>query len=263
MEFETLKYEIDDGVAIITLTRPSKLNAWNYQMHTEVQRAVEAANLDDDVDAIILTATGKGFCAGADMSSVFGLSEAEKEAARAEAKTHEWIDLIRRSKPVIAAVNGAAIGIGVTLILPMDQIIASTEAKFGLSFVKMGLVPELAGSGLLQRRIGFGAASRVLLTGELLGAQQALELKLVDQVFPESTLLEEGKALARRMGRNPRFALLAIKKLLTENADENDLGKVQGREIVALTTCYASPEHKEAVAAFKEKRAPDFRSARQ
>jgi enoyl-CoA hydratase/carnithine racemase len=171
--------------------------------------------------------------------------------------------LIRHSKPVIAAVNGAAIGIGVTLILPMDQIIAAADAKFGLSFVRMGLVPELGGSGLVQRRIGFGAASRLLLTGEHLSALEALEINLVDQVVPAEALLDESKQLARRMSLNPRSAILAIKALLTENANETDLDKVQRREAAALTECYSSPEHKEAVAAFKEKRVPNFKLARQ
>lgn len=262
MEKLPLTTSVDEGVLLITFNRPEKLNAWTYQVHAELRRAIETANADTDIDAIVVTGNGKGFCAGADMSAVFGLSEEQKQLARAEAKTHEWVTLVRNSKPMIAAVNGTAVGIGVTLILSMDQIIAVPEAKFGLSFVKMGLVPELAGSSLLQRRVGFGAASRVLLTGDALTAAHALEIGLIDQVVPLEVLLTEAKTLARRMGRNPHAALRATKQLLTANACENDLDKVQQRELETLTSCYASAEHREAVAAFMAKRPPDFKSAR-
>ena len=169
---------------------------------------------------------------------------------------------MRSCKPIIAAVNGVAVGIGVSLILPMDQILAAPEAKFGLRFVKLGLVPELAASHFVQSRIGFGAASRVLLTGDTLSAQEALNIHLIDQVVPSEALLDEAKALARRIGANPHAALRATKQLLTANASDTDLDRVQKREIDTLTSCYASAEHKEAVAAFMGKRAPNFKAAR-
>jgi 2-(1,2-epoxy-1,2-dihydrophenyl)acetyl-CoA isomerase len=254
--------DVDGGVLVITFNRPETLNAWNYGIHTELRRAIEAANANPDIDAIVVTGSGKGFCAGADMSAVFGLSEAQKQAARAEARTHEWVRLARSSKPLIAAVNGAAFGVGITLILPMDQILASSEAKFGLSFVRMGIVPEFAGSHWLQRRLNFGTANRLLLTGESFLAEEALAMGLIDHVTPADSLLDEARALARRMGQNPHAALRETKQLLTQNACEGDVDLVQQRELDALARCYASPEHHEAVAAFKAKRAPDFRSVR-
>jgi len=262
MSCEHISLHADDGVLVITFTRPEKLNAWSYGLHAELRRAIEAANDDAELEAIVVTATGKGFCAGADMSAVFGLGEEEKQRARAQAQTHEWVSLLRRSKPIVAAINGSAVGIGVSLILPMDQILAAPEAKLSLRFVKMGLVPELAASHFLQRRVGFGAASRLLLTGDALTAKEALDLRLIDQVVPAELLLEQAKALARRMGCNPHGALLAIKQLLTDNACETDVDRIQQRELDTLTQCYASAEHKEAVAAFVAKRSPDFKSAR-
>jgi 2-(1,2-epoxy-1,2-dihydrophenyl)acetyl-CoA isomerase len=259
---EFLTQSVDHGVLVITFNRPDKLNAWTYGLHAELRRAIESANDVAEVDAIVVTATGKGFCAGADMSAVFGLNEAQKQEARAEARTDEWVTLLRSCKPIVAAVNGAAIGIGVSLILPMDQILASADARFALRFVKMGLVPELAASHFLPRRLGFGAASRVLLTGDTLTAHEALALHLIDQVVPADALLAEATSLARRMGTNPHAALRATKQLLTTNATETDLALVQQRELDTLTQCYASAEHKEAVAAFLGKRAPDFKSAR-
>jgi len=262
MTLETLTSGIDRGVFVITLNRPEKMNAWNYQLHTELSGAIETANADGDVDAIVITATGKGFCAGADMSAVFGLSEEQKQQARAKARVEDWVALLRRSKPVVAAVNGAAIGVGVSLVLPTDQIVAAPQAKFSLRFVKMGVVPEFAASHFVERRIGFGAASRLLLTGEDLSAEEAQALGLIDRVVSADHLVDEAKALARRMGTNPHMALRICKQLLTANAPEADLALVQQRELEALSRCYASAEHKEAVAAFVAKRAPDFNAAR-
>lgn len=262
MSPQTLTSAVEQGVLLITLCRPEKMNAWNYQLHTELTRAIEVANGDDDVDAIVVTATGKGFCAGADMSAVFGLSDEQKQQARAQARVGDWVPLLRGSKPVVAAVNGAAIGVGLSLILPTDQIVAASQAKLSLRFVKMGLVPEFAASHFVERRVGFGAASRLLLTGEDLSAHDALELKLIDRVVPADQLVDEAKALARAMGANPHMAVRTCKELLTANAPEADLGLVQKRELEALSRCYASAEHKEAVAAFLSKRTPDFHAAR-
>jgi enoyl-CoA hydratase/carnithine racemase len=253
---------VENGVQVIVLNRPGKLNAWTYRMHGELHRAVVAANADPEVEAIVLTATGKAFCAGADVNAVFGMSEDEKARARADSHVSEWVALLRQSKPIVAAVNGAAIGIGVTLTLAVDQILAAPEAYFALSFVRMGLVPELAASALVQQRVGFGAASRVLLTGETLSAQDALAMSLIDGIAPADELLARAKALALRMGRNPQQAILATKKLLTDNGNERDLTVVQQREAAALAICYESPEHKEAIAAFKGKRQPDFKAVR-
>jgi 2-(1,2-epoxy-1,2-dihydrophenyl)acetyl-CoA isomerase len=259
---QTLTCAIDGGVFVITLCRPEKMNAWNYQLHTELMHAIEAANADGGLDAIVVTATGKGFCAGADMSAVFGLSEEQKQQARVEARVDQWVALLRSSKPVVAAVNGAAIGVGVSLILPADQILAAPQAKFSLRFVKMGVVPEFAASHFAERRMGFGATSRLLLTGEDLSADEARALKLIDEVVPAEHLVEEAKTLARRMGANPHMSLRICKQLLTANVPQSDLALVQQRELEALLRCYASAEHKEAVAAFLSKRAPDFKAAR-
>ena len=262
MTSPTLTSSVDHGVLVITLCRPEKMNAWNYQLHTELTRVIEAANGDGNVDAIVLTATGKGFCAGADMSAVFGLNEAQKQQARAEARVEHWVELLRRGKPVVAAVNGAAIGVGLSLILPADQILAAPQAKFSLRFVKMGVVPEFAASHFVERRIGFGAASRLLLTGGDLSADEAHELKLIDRVVPADHLVEEAKDARAGHGRQPPHGGAHLQAVLTSNAPQADLALVQQRELEALLRCYASAEHKEAVAAFLSKRAPDFKAAR-
>ena len=156
----------------------------------------------------------------------------------------------------------AAIGVGLTQVLPMDMLIAARGAKLSVRFIKMGLVPELASSHFLALRCGFGAASELMLTGKTISADEAKEIGLVDKVVEPADLLKAAKDSARAMGENPQGALRMVKQLLTQNAAEGDTRLVQQREIAALTQCYTSPEHKEAISAFLEKRDPDFKAAR-
>ena len=167
--------------------------------------------------------------------------------------------MCRQSKPLVAAINGASIGVGLTMVLPFDQILAAKGAKLSCRFVKMGLVPELASSHFLTARCGFGAASWLALSGATVLAEEAKELGLVDRVVEPDALLAEAKVVATELAANPPTSVRLIKELLTVNADESDLGAVQRREIEALQVAYKTPEHAEAVAAFLEKRPPVFR----
>ena len=170
--------------------------------------------------------------------------------------------LLRSSKPVIAAVNGASVGVGCTMILPCDVIFASEQAKFAMGFVKMGLVPELASSHFLVQRMSFGAASEMCLSGKLYSGREAHEMGLVDHLVPHENLLDEALEMARLIAANPAPQLRWIKALLDQNGCEQDLDLAQRRELELLNQAYETPEHKEAVAAFMEKREPDFRAAR-
>jgi len=169
------------------------------------------------------------------------------------------VALVRSSKPLVAAVNGAAVGIGLTMILPFDSIVASSKARLGMLFIKMGLVPELASTHFLVQRMGFGAASEMCLSGRLVGAEEARERGLVDRVVAPESLLGEALALAGAYAKNPDPQLRMTKRLLTENASDTDLSAIQARESALLRECWKTPEHKEAVAAFIEKRPPRFR----
>lgn len=261
--YETILTDVQDGVLTITMNRPDRLNAWTYQMGDELQDAISKANDDDNVEAMVLTGSGRGFCAGADVKDLFkAQADSGQVGGSATGKPRDWVSLVRQSKPCIAAVNGAAIGLGVTQILPMDFIMASSDAKFSLRFVKMGLVPELASSRFLYTRTGFGVGNELMLTGKTVDANEALAIGIADRVVPPAELLGEAQKLARSMGENPQSALRMIKQLITENMGETDLTAVQKREGEALAQCYKSPEHHEAINAFLEKRAPDFRGAR-
>jgi enoyl-CoA hydratase/carnithine racemase len=261
MPYETILAENRDDVCLITLNRPERLNAWTYKMAEELADAVITANEDDNIGAIVMTGAGRGFCAGADIQDVFKAQSEGASLGRSN-RAQDWVGLVRSSKPMVAAVNGAAIGLGTTLILPMDYMVASTSAKLSLRFVKMGLVPELASSRFLFARVGFGKANELMLTGRTVDAQEALSLGLVDKVVAPEDLVSSAIAVARSMGENPSVALRMIKQLATQNAAETDLKVVQQREGEGLKVAYASPEHKEAISAFLEKRTPDFKGAR-
>jgi 2-(1,2-epoxy-1,2-dihydrophenyl)acetyl-CoA isomerase len=144
----------------------------------------------------------------------------------------------------------------------MDYLLAAEGAKLSVRFVKMGLVPELASSHFLALRMGFGRAGELMLSGRTVLGSEALDIGLVDRVTAAENLLAEAHAVARGMGENPQAAIRMIKALLTDNASEADLALVQKREMEALGVSYKSPEHKEAIAAFLEKREPDFKTAR-
>lgn len=263
MTYQTILADQSDGVLTLTLNRPEKLNAWTYQMAAELTEAIEAANADDDVIGMVVTGAGRGFCAGADVSDVFKAQAEGGATGAGRGRPSDWVKLVRRSKPMVAAINGAAIGVGLTQVLPMDYMMAASGAKLSVRFIKMGLVPELASSHFLGLRCGFGQASRLMLTGCTVSAEEALALGLVDEVHQADKLLDAARAMARQMGENPQAALKMVKALLTDNVSEADTDQVQKREMEALRTCYASAEHKEAIAAFLEKREPDFKRARQ
>jgi enoyl-CoA hydratase/carnithine racemase len=265
VEYEQIRSERRGEVQLVTLTRPERLNAWTPQMAEELADAFALANDEPGVGAIVVTGAGRGFCAGADMEATFSVRIAGGDPGADTAGGDggmpaglDWVACCRGSKPLIAAVNGAAVGIGLTMILPFDVIMASDRARFGMLFIKVGLVPELASTHLLVQRVGFGAASELCLAGALWSAQDALAAGLVRQVVGAEDLIDEALALGATIAANPAPQLQMIKDLLTRNGAETDLGAVQRRESELLRECWKTPEHAEAVAAFIDKRAPHF-----
>ena len=266
MTYEQILYEVRDDVALVTMNRPEKLNAWTPRMSEEQADALAAANADDNVGAIVMTGAGRGFCAGADMADTFQsrIDGVDPGANTAEGSGGlpaglDWVALVRESKPLVAAINGAAVGIGLTMVLPFDVILASEKARLGMGFIKMGLVPELASTHFLVQRMGFGRASELCLSGHLLDAEQAHADGLVDRLASPDGLLDRALEIARSMAANPSPQLRMTKALLGRNGSETDLTRVQERESELLRECWKTPEHAEAVRAFTEKRPPKFR----
>jgi enoyl-CoA hydratase/carnithine racemase len=266
MDYEQITVERRDEVALLTLNRPERLNAWTPRMSVELADAIEQANGDRSVGAIVVTGAGRGFCAGADMEATFQTRidgrDPGDDTAGGEGglpRGLDWVALVRASKPLVAAVNGAAVGVGLTMILPFDVLIASERARFGMLFIKMGLVPELASTHFLVQRMGFGRASEMCLSGRLYAAAEAYEKGLVDRLVPADEVVAQAVALAREIGANPAPQLAMTKQLLSRNGSATDLTDVQRAETRLLRACWETPEHKEAVRAFLEKRPPVFR----
>jgi enoyl-CoA hydratase/carnithine racemase len=256
VDYATIAYERRGAAALITLNRPERLNAWTPQMASEQADAIRAANDDDAVGAIVMTGAGRGFCAGADMRDTFktrldgGDPAGDGERSGGMPPDVDWVSLVRESKPLIAAVNGAAVGIGMTMILPFDVIVASERAKFGMLFIKVGLVPELASTRLLSQRVGLGRASEMCLSGGLYSGDQAYRMGLADRIATADELLDDALGLAQEIAANPAPQLRMIKSLLTDNALEPELARVQARENELMRECWKSPEHQQAVQRF-------------
>jgi enoyl-CoA hydratase/carnithine racemase len=266
MSYSQITYHTRGAVGIVTLDRPDKLNAWTPTMAEEQAAAIAHANDDPAIGAIVMTGAGRGFCAGADMEATFktridGVDPGRNTAGGRGGMPEglDWVQLVRQSKPLVCAVNGAAVGIGVTMCLPADQIVASTAARFGMGFIRMGLVPELASTRWLAARIGFGKASDLFLSGRLIPAQEAFDIGLADQLVEPDDLLDVAVSTAERYASNPDRQLRMTKQLLTDNIVETDLQRIQLAEQRMLAECWASPEHAEAVDAFLHKRQPVFR----
>ena len=242
MEYTQITVTRRDQVVLITLDRPERLNAWTPRMAEEQAHAITAANDDPSIGAIVMTGAGRGFCAGADMDATFksridGVDPGNDTAGGRGGMPAglDWVALVRSSKPIVCAINGAAVGIGVTMCLPADQIITSTAAKFGMGFIKMGLVPELGSTRLLAARIGLGRASDLCLSGRIISGTEAHQIGLADQLTEPDALLDTAFSVAASYAANPDVQLRMTKQLLTQNLVETDLALVQQREHAMLT----------------------------
>ncbi|MBT3536041.1 MAG: enoyl-CoA hydratase [Rhodospirillaceae bacterium] len=263
MDYELILFEqrgAEGEVGLITLNRPDKMNAWTHAMRDEILHAMDRVNNDPGMGAMVITGAGRGFCAGADIGAMFK-KQLDDDGPRRPSTAANWVKAVRAAKPMIAAVNGACIGVGLTQILSCDYIMASEKAKFSCAFVKMGVVTELASSHYLVQRMGWGNASEVALTARMIPGEEAVQLGLADRLVAHDNLVDEAVALAEMMAQNPSRQMRMIKQLFTQNGSDEDLDAVLARETEALELAYQTPEHKEAVNAFLEKRKPDFRKA--
>jgi enoyl-CoA hydratase/carnithine racemase len=275
--FETITYEVEDHILTITLNRPDRMNAFTHLMQNELIAAFDAADADDDIRAIIVTGAGRAFCAGADLSAGGATFD---RAARPDRKTAplrpdgevEWSDdavrdgggrvtlrIFRCLKPVIGAINGAAVGIGVTMQLAMDIRIASQDARFGFVFARRGIVPEAASSWFLPRLVGIQQALEWCYTGRVFAAQEALEGRLVSKVVPADELLPTARALAREIADHTAPVSIALIRQMMWRMlgadDPMEAHKIDSRGIYARG---ASADVREGVTAFLEKRPARF-----
>lgn len=222
-EHESILYGVEDGVATITLNRPDKLNAYTTEMGDEVYQAFGEARDDDAVRAVILTGAGRGFCAGVDLEHLkahqAGANASKGPKLGEEAFLKKLpLELTQYRKPVIAAMNGASIGVGMTMVLPCDIRIAAAGAKLGLTFAKLGILPGLGSTHLLPRLIGIAKAQELVLTAKIIRAEEALSIGLVNQVVPVEEVLAAARAMALEMAACKPAVLAAAKRALYAGA---------------------------------------------
>jgi enoyl-CoA hydratase/carnithine racemase len=218
MDFEQIATELADGVLTITLNRPERLNAWTAQMGAELRAAFDVADADDAVRAIIVTGAGRGFCAGADLASGGDTFDARKREAVAGAMRDNGGEFTLRifecEKPVIAAINGPAVGVGATMTLPMDVRLAADDARMGFVFARRGIIPEACSSWFLPRVVGISRAMEWVATGRVFSAQEALEGGLVRSLHPKDELLDAARALAQEIAENTAPVSVALARQL-------------------------------------------------
>ncbi len=259
MTYEQILTETRGRVGVIRLNRPEKLNAWTDVMASELTEQIQAWNADDGIGAIVIAGEGRAFCAGADLQGFNQRLADDPEARnRGAGMRLNWTNLIRDSKPVIAAIHGYAVGVGLTLALPCDVRYAAEGARLSIRFVKVGLVPELGSTRLLSQLVGLGHATDICLSGRMVPAEEAYRIGLVSAVVPADELLETALAKADELANNPTAVVRKIKTLLRDNTTEPDLDRVMEREGARDRESRRLPSHTEAVSAFLEKREPVF-----
>jgi enoyl-CoA hydratase/carnithine racemase len=220
MTFEQITTELAERVLTITLNRPDRLNAWTAQMGSELTEAFDRADADDEVRAIIVTGAGRGFCAGADLASggeTFDYRARESAGAGAVPRDNGGqftLRVFRSTKPVIAAINGPAVGVGATMTLPMDVRLAADDARMGFVFARRGIIPEACSSWFLPRVVGISRAMEWVSTGKVFSAQEGLEGGLLRSLHPQGELLDAAHALAREIAENTAPVSVALARQL-------------------------------------------------
>jgi enoyl-CoA hydratase/carnithine racemase len=270
LSFETLQYAMEDGVATITLNRPESLNAFNRQMQNDLIAVFDVTDADDAVRAVIVTGAGRAFCAGADLSAGAETFDYDQRSDwDSEARTADGVErdggglvtlrIFESLKPVIAAVNGAAVGVGATMQLAMDLRLASTQARYGFVFARRGITPEAASSWFLPRLVGIQTALEWCFTGRLLPAQEVYERGLVRSVHAPEDLLPAANALAREIADNAAPVSIALtRQMIWRMAGASHPMEAHGADSRAVHARGRSADAREGVASFLEKRPATF-----
>ncbi|MBU2551145.1 MAG: crotonase/enoyl-CoA hydratase family protein [Proteobacteria bacterium] len=262
MDYQQILYEVKDRILTITLNRPEKLNPFtDYVMAPELIDAFNRADEDDEVRVVIVTGAGRGFCAGHDLDEGFDYDE----QIQTTLETHRDIGgtvslrIYEMKKPVIAAINGAAIGIGITLTLPMDIRLASEKAKFGFVFARLGITMEGCSNWFLPRLVGPGQAAEWALTGRIFDAKEALAGRLVNRVVPHDQLMDEARNLALEIARTTSAISIPLNRQLMWRMLGAD-HPMEAHKLESKCIYWLGLQHdsKDAVEAFFEKRPPDF-----
>lgn len=261
-DYDTLLLEpVGEGIVLLTLNRPDRLNAITFEMFDELHAACGELASDTDVRVVIITGAGRGFCSGLDLDEAEKLPEmSAREMMQGQERWGGAMAAIRElPQPVIAAVNGPAAGGGLAVALAADIRVASTEARFNAAFVKIGLTSgDIGVSWALPRIVGLGHAAEIMLTGRFVGPEEAARIGLVNRVVAPDALLQEAIDLAAEIVSNTPFGVTMSKRVLNLNVDAGSFRSALEAENRGQTLATRGQDFREALAAFREKRAPDF-----
>ena len=268
-EDATVLVDVDDGVAIVTLNRPEKRNAINFQMDAELHAALERLDRDESVRAIVITGAGEAFCSGFDISAGAATFGAETHAAHDETlgvdsdAVAERAAFWRMATPTIAAINGAAMGVGITLPLLFDIRLAAESAKIGFVFTRRGIIPEANSNWLLPRLIGVSRALELLMSGRTITGKEAAEYGIVSRALPTDEVLPAALELARDIATNTAPGSVAIvKRLVYQGLEETDRIAAMQRETKLTWLVGEQPDAMEGVLSFLERRPPVWRGTK-
>lgn len=257
---ELLRFTVDAGVATITLNRPDKLNAFTGEMLEDWLAALDACRSSAEVRVIVITGTGRAFTTGGDVEAL-GAAAQQSPASIRDTLVHGTQRLPRKlaeiDKPIIAALNGLATGAGLDIALACDLRFAAESARFAETYARMGLIPGAGGAWLLPRLVGSAKALEMFWSCDWVDAREAERIGLVNKVFADAQLMEQTYAFARRVAQGAPLAVQGIKRLVRAARDQ-DFGAALELSAAAMTIVRSSADHKEAVAAFRDKRTPLF-----
>jgi enoyl-CoA hydratase/carnithine racemase len=262
MDFETIRCEVADHALTITLDRPERLNAFTEAMGAELLEAFDLADRDDEVRAVIVTGAGRGFCAGMDLQaggSTFDYGEHPDGEVPRDGGGRVVLRIHECTKPVIAALNGPAVGVGITMTLPMDIRLAAESARMGFVFTRRGIVPEACSSWFLPRLVGISQAMEWVATGRVFAAQEALAGGLVRSVHPDGELLDAARALVAEIAQHTAPVSVALaRRLLWSGLDAAHPMDAHRADSRAMWARGRSADAREGIASFLEKRPPRF-----
>lgn len=258
MELKKIELEVRDGYALIRLNSPETMNALLEDLKEELEQVIDAVVASDEVGAVVLTGSGGAFSAGGDIKR-FANGFEPLEGFEMMKGGQQWIKkLATLNMPVIAAVNGYAMGAGFCLALLCDIVLAGEAATFGCSFIDMGLIPDVGGTYILPRLVGMKRAKELVFTGRRMKGREAVEMGLANHVYPNDSLLEEACKLAAQFAKGPRIAYSLSKEILETGTNVN-FERALELEAYAQSICFQTGDHREAARAFLEKRPPVFK----
>jgi enoyl-CoA hydratase/carnithine racemase len=260
MAYEQILLDIKDSIATITLNRPERLNAYTGVMGAEIHQAFADLDNNDDVRVIVVTGAGRAFCAGADLAGGGGTFDRSPEEQTRRERARPALRPWNMKKPIIAAINGPAVGVGITLPMQWDIRVAAESARIGFVFVRRGVIPEALSTWLVPRIIGVARANEVLMSGRIMSAREALEFGIVSHVWPDAEFAAKTRELALDIAQNTAPVSVAItKRLIYGLLAEDEIEKAQAADTRAFTWAGRQADSHEGVKSFLEKRKPAWK----